>query len=342
MVINMPGWGAIHEFLSKWVVPSAAVATLFIALFGGITYVIKSEVSDLRSDVGTMKENIKALTNDLASKDQSTNLRIDGLLKDALERAFPRPTGSKAELKGSLKHADELLQIARAEKLRLDPGLLASYGKQVAALSDEPVDSAAARRTLINLLDYRSFLNAEFVPSLSQLTPATGKSKYQSSVSVLPNPEHPEWSAALTVFFAGGYAAPDKSARLESLSNPQPESSEFAFFVIEGGMHALVLDGAYMKNVIIRNSAVVYSGGPVLLENVYFVNCTFKGGFQLPSGRDLGIKLLSAASVNFDSRHGATEDSQPREIPVELSQLLTRSFRITLTPSGTLMLSSFY
>src|SRR5882672_2570564 len=238
----MQGWGAIHRFLSKWVVPSGAVATLFIALFEGIKYVIKSEVSEMRTDVGTLKEDIRTLTSDLAIKDQSTNQRIDGLLKEALERAFPRPTSSKAELKGSLERVDGLLRIAKTENVKLDPELLARYGKQVAALSDEPVLSTAARQTLINLLDYRSFLNADFIPSLNQLTPATGKSKYRPSVSVLPNPEHPEWSAALGVYFAGGHATPEKSARLEFLSNPQPEGSEFAFFVIEGGMHALVLD----------------------------------------------------------------------------------------------------
>jgi len=36
------------------------------------------------------------------------------------------------------------------------------------------------------------------------------------------------------------------------------------------------LDGAYMKNVIIRNATVSYGGSlPVRLENVAFVNCKF-------------------------------------------------------------------
>lgn len=305
-------WNAIHNFLTKWVVPAGAVAVLFVSLFSGIKYIIKAEVAGLRGDVDTLKSNVAALTIDLAGKNQATNQRIDGLLKDALERAFPRTIANKAEVKGSFKHVVDLLQIAKAENIKLDPELLARYGKQVVGLSEEPAISDSAQQTLASLLDYRSFLNADFVPSLNQLTPATGKSKYRSSVSVLPNPEHPEWAPAFKVSYAGGYATPTKSARLESLKNPQPEGSEFAFFVIDGGMDALVLDDAYMKNVIIRNSAVVYSGGRVLLENVYFVNCTFKRGFQLtPAGRDLGVKLLSAASVTFDSRNAAANDSRP-------------------------------
>ena len=116
------------------------------------------------------------------------------------------------------------------------------------------------------------------------------------------------------------------------LNSPQPEGSEFAFFVIDGGVDAVGLDGVYMKNVIIRNSGVVYSSGPVLLENVYFVNCTFKKGFQLtPSGRDLGIKLLSAASINFDSRNAAAEAFPQLGNHIDLSHRLPfRSFKIRL------------
>ncbi|HXP80272.1 MAG TPA: hypothetical protein VN976_10235 [Verrucomicrobiae bacterium] len=319
-------WNGIHNFLSKWVVPAGAVAALLGLVFGGVRYIIRAEVSDLRNDVSSLKENVKSLTSDLASKNQATNERIDGLLKDALERAFPRSTANKADVKGSFQHVDDALQIAKAKNVKLDPELLARYGKQVATFSDEPAVSADARKTLTNLLDYRSFLNADFIPSFSQLTPATGESKYRMSVSVLPNPDHPDWALALKVSYAGGYATGDKSARLEFLNNPQPEGSEFAFVIIDGGMDALVLDGMFMKNVIIRNSVVVYSGGPAVLQNVYFVNCTFKKDFPLtPAGLDLGIKLLSAASVNFDSRNGAAENLQLHGDHVHLSPRLRSS-----------------
>ncbi len=60
-----------------------------------------------------------------------------------------------------------------------------------------------------------------------------------------------------------------------------------------------------MKNVIIRNSDIVYSGEPALLENVYFVNCTFKRSFKMtPNGRALGIKVLSCSvrKLRFEER----------------------------------------
>lgn len=35
------------------------------------------------------------------------------------------------------------------------------------------------------------------------------------------------------------------------------------------------LDGVYWKNGTFNNSVVEYDGGPMVLENVKFVNCTF-------------------------------------------------------------------
>ncbi len=46
-----------------------------------------------------------------------------------------------------------------------------------------------------------------------------------------------------------------------------------AFIVLEGD--ELILDGLEMKNVILRNVNIRYYGSRVVMENVYFVNCTF-------------------------------------------------------------------
>jgi hypothetical protein len=62
----------------------------------------------------------------------------------------------------------------------------------------------------------------------------------------------------------------------------------------------IVLDGAYMKNVIIRNARLIYNGGVTKLENVYFVNCTFDLGKNKPT-LDFSQAILQADSVNFDT-----------------------------------------
>jgi hypothetical protein len=77
-------WQHISDWLKTHGGSIATVIVIFGALFGGMRYIINSEVGDIRADVNTLKRDGSTLTADL----KSTNQKIDGLLKDALERAF--------------------------------------------------------------------------------------------------------------------------------------------------------------------------------------------------------------------------------------------------------------
>jgi hypothetical protein len=37
-----------------------------------------------------------------------------------------------------------------------------------------------------------------------------------------------------------------------------------------------VLDGKLVRNVVFMGVTIEYNGGPLLMEQTYFVNCTFK------------------------------------------------------------------
>ena len=158
----------LRNFVNTWGVPAVPVIVVLGALFAGMTYIIKSEVADMRNDISGLKGDVQNLTSGSTSTNQridGTNQRIDSLLKDALERAFPRSAASKGEVRGSLKQADEILQLAKNYNIKLNPQLVASYGKQVADISNDPAASATgAWRTLINLLNYRAFLNTDSYP----------------------------------------------------------------------------------------------------------------------------------------------------------------------------------
>lgn len=53
----------------------------------------------------------------------------------------------------------------------------------------------------------------------------------------------------------------------------QERTTGAAFIALDGD--EIILDGLEMKNVILRNVSVRYYGSPVMMDNVYFVNCTF-------------------------------------------------------------------
>jgi hypothetical protein len=199
----------------------------------------------------------------------------------------------------SARVAQKTLAAARKGFLKIDSGIVRDTGSKFIHTA-EPNSSAWS--AVQEYLGYRSFLNADFVPAL---TPSTGKSKYRSSVNITalqPNLEH---RPAFSVFFAGGYASGDKSARLESLSNPQPEGSEFAYFIVDGGTATLGLDDGYMRNVIIRNSDISYAGGQVKLENVWFINCTFQAYVRVvPETKKLGNAILAYSRPVTFQNHG--------------------------------------
>jgi hypothetical protein len=58
-----------------------------------------------------------------------------------------------------------------------------------------------------------------------------------------------------------------------------------------GTEKGFVLDGFYLDNVAFENAHIIYHGGPVILQNVRFVNCTFDVRRSLQSER-----LLEAAT----------------------------------------------
>jgi hypothetical protein len=254
------------------------------------------------TNIAQLKDSITRIDGDV----KKANDRIDGALSDALDKLVGT---KKASNNGSelLEKGQTIISLATAIDAKLRPASLTQYGKLVSSFTERPVVSQAAWRTLTQAVDYRTFLNAQYAPKPSDFTPATGKEDYKSDINLFPDrPTNPN-IPALKVGFAGGHVPQDQSARLELLTNPHPHGSGFGFFVIEGGNDALVLDGMYMKNVIVRNARVIYNGASVRLENVYFVNCKFrfplfeKFKIEQKPVRGLSDAILEAVAVNFST-----------------------------------------
>ena len=68
--------------------------------------------------------------------------------------------------------------------------------------------------------------------------------------------------------------------------------------VLHGSLHILVahgphkLDGGYWRNFVFENVTISYHGGPMALENVLFINCTFQMN-EAPQTDKLGNTLLA-------------------------------------------------
>jgi hypothetical protein len=283
---------------AKYLGYTALTVGILVGLYKTLQYLVHSETESVRIDLQKIQNGLAPMLDRIAALEQGqkdTNARIDTTLNTVLSNAFKsgtKPTASQIQLGG------KLLQLAKNQNITLQPQTVMNYGIHASALTTHPVTSASAWSALQQAADYRSFLNANYQPKLSDLTPSTGKEDYRQSIRV--HLLGVDKGVGFLVANGGGHAPVEQSARLEQLDDPRPHGSGFGFFVVEGGIYGIQLDGMYMKNVIIRNAQVFYEGSATRLENVYFVNCTF----HLTPGppvRQLTEAILEAASVSFDT-----------------------------------------
>jgi hypothetical protein len=89
-------------------------------------------------------------------------------------------------------------------------------------------------------------------------------------------------------------------ARMERLDDVRPVASDYGpGFLIVQGLSATI-DGFYLRRIIFKNMKLTYHGGPLVLEQVYFLECQFEMVVSPNSSRLLGI-LGSAGPVHFSA-----------------------------------------
>jgi len=73
-----------------------------------------------------------------------------------------------------------------------------------------------------------------------------------------------------------------------------------AFLTVQGG--EVPRDGLELRHVAFVNVHIIYKGGPLRIENTYFVNCTFDVAYK-PAGEIFAAAILSpgpATNVRVD------------------------------------------
>jgi hypothetical protein len=180
-----------------------------------------------------------------------------------------------------IKEATDVLIAAKSNNLQVSKDVVLAAGKQfVEAVKKNPDAWTAA----IAVLDYRSFLNVIQPPGETHL--GSGQSHYNFESSFLLNPSQ------ATLATIGAARAPDvpqlRRISAPDLNKDSPAGPNF----LRWSNATVVLDGMYLKKIAFRNSHIIYRGGPLVLEKIYFLNCTFEVVPQ-QSGQDLAYAVLS-------------------------------------------------
>ena len=247
---------------------AVAVLTILGAFWGVLKYTISSELTSAliapNQQIATLVEDGKYLRRDV---DELRTQRSTEVLSHPADWT-PKAIGQAAK------------QL-QAQKVQLPRQLVINNGdsllKQAKIDPDGESWSAAT-----DVIAYASFLNSNLIPHLGEKLPI-GRGDFHFTT-----PE--EWSGHLSIT---GTAVAQDFPQLHPFGYPDENAGKKsgpAFIVARGG--SLPIDNLYLKHVVIVDAEVIYSGGPVRLEGVYFVNCTFRIA-RKPTGATFATAMLS-------------------------------------------------
>jgi hypothetical protein len=284
----------LRVLVSEHPVWSKVTAGLILAMLLGICGVAKGLIhTSVDSYVGGR---ITAITNPIGDQIRGFDDRIRGV-DERLSRVEGMLGG--IQLKGlannpsdpkSIKEAQDVLRTARLDKVQVNNATVADAGGRFLEASSKSPDAWA---TVLEFLNYRAYVNSVTVP----LGPQLPISESLATKYVINKDNIPTLISMRTI---GTSKSPDVP-QLRALSEPDSNRDLAAgpsLLVVDAP--TVVLDNLVAKKVVFVNSHIIYRGGAVVLDNVYFLNCTFEIE-KKTQGQELAARILSGPVTNFVS-----------------------------------------
>lgn len=284
-----------------------AIVGGFAAVFIGLItwYLPKEFESNRQLFRGDTAQQLAPISQDLAvlkSQVASISSIIPQLMKEKLNTKGP-------QLKAALASVAGIARKAREGGVEADSATVGDIGAEVIRIGDtsSPDVASVAWEATTQLLNYKSFLNTKAIPDISGAIPVTQSPvPFTLSINIHAVPPYPGYPSAivpvnLRTQYIGPIGPVETSAVVEPLqisSNDRKSQQGPKYYVIEGKGVEFILDGYRMRNVIFKNAMVLYDGGPVAIQNVYLVNCTFK--FKpVPAWKRFSEVLFAKSSIDF-------------------------------------------
>ncbi len=221
-----------------------------------ITIEVNKQLAIPTQDIASKNQEIE----DLKSSFDVLKPFIHDVISHQFENVAKLPTQTLLQ---RLPAVDNLVAVATNQGVKVAPQVVAESGNKLVNASSQ---NSAAWNTALALVNYRSSLNAGLSPKTSDLIPVTPNDRrgdYSFMIGLVPKPGT---ESAMSIFSMGidldkVPASSSDSARIESLSSPQPQGSGTSHLYIRGGGDQLRLDGEYLKNVTISGADIIYDGG---------------------------------------------------------------------------------
>ena len=222
------------------------------------------------------------------------NGRLSGIERD-VSRLLS--SVSEMELKKASENPSDPQNIQQVKKVLADALTTQTIitSKTVVSEGKRFIDAAQghpdAWGAALAFLNYKSFLNPASLPPAAKVALKEKWSTTKYYRWVPPNAD--ATPTKLTIY---GTVPREQAAVMAPIGTPPDTSSDGdKFVVLTGG--AMTLDNTEFRHVIFSNVHVAWQGGPVIMRDVYFVNCTFD--LLRDNGQNLADAILSNTAVDF-------------------------------------------
>jgi hypothetical protein len=287
--LKRKGWGRFTGFIRDWSGTSAVVAILILTFAKWEGYV------EFRTKTSDRLDAIEKTLSQMSANLELLRPRAGDTLPQAIKKNLSLQRNSDLGLKTVAALATE----AKEQNVTADPQQISAIGTDLASESQlfKGPQTTDAWSAITGLLNYSSFLRQTGFFSGEQPKPLT-----------LPPIEYDFGGTEGKTFDVrlsslGGEVPIAEAARAEHIVNPKPISvSEAPKTVVAQGKleNVISLDGHRLKNIVLVNMTIEYHGGPLILENVSFINCVFRLA-QQPQCIDFGKSVFASTTTTFVS-----------------------------------------
>jgi hypothetical protein len=175
--------------------------------------------------------------------------------------------------------AKRLVTVAHQNSVQLPSAVIQENGQKFIEASEK---SPVAWDTALAFLDYKSFVNTLAI-NLPTIKPDASRATTHVTTDHPPGLKNPN-------FFWVGTAPREQAAQVMKIGKDLDAEQALGVAFLFGYGGGMILDGMQLRNVVFQEVHIVYSGGPLKMTNVFFLNCTFE---MKPDTNTL--KLASAA-----------------------------------------------
>ena len=282
--VAIPIW-ALSLGLTGVFVVVAALCTLYF--YDYLPLMIKSEVQTQVAPITDRLIKVETQLELLPRDIPAAIMRLPGIIKNART--------DEQKLQAALQAATQIMEDAKSQRADVTLASVKETGAAILHSPDYPSASKVRALALSAVLNYRSFLTAQEVPQVPGARPVVKPTDFDVQFTFKP-------LSATTrppiILFDPEMVSGADGALLTGIGRESTRSRP-RYLIVEGANFELDLDGYHLRNVIVRDARIVYNGGPVLLENVFFVNCTFEIEEHDDRGKVLTDNIISDSGITF-------------------------------------------